>query len=390
MSFSKLLGGKLFRITAILLLIAIVLFAVTLFSNEPTVAPTGDFQAKPADMEEPEINGSVVVSELNKPWGIDFYDDEKFIFVERAGSINVFDGEKALILETPSDLDARGEGGLLGVTVDPEFETNNYIYVCYTTESDVRVNRWVLNKEQNGLSDQQTIVDDMPVAKSGRHSGCRPDFGPDGYLWIATGDAAIGTTPQDPQSLGGKILRVDRDGQPAPDNIGGEYDPRVYSYGHRNSQGIAFAEDKSYIGFSAEHGPDVDDEINILSTGNFGWNPVPGYNESVLMTDTIAYPDAVRAAWKSGKPTVALSGATFVYGEEWKAMDGRLLVATLKAKKVLMFDVSDSGELENEAVIFDDQFGRIRSVEQSPSGSLYITTDNGDNKDQIIKFSPSS
>jgi len=85
-----------------------------------------------------------------------------------------------------------------------------------------------------------------------------------------------------------------------------------------------------------------------------------------------------------------LSGATFVYGEEWKAMDGRLLVATLKAKKVLMFDVSDSGELENEAVIFDDQFGRIRSVEQSPSGSLYITTDNGDNKDQIIKFSPSS
>jgi len=390
MSFSKLLGSKLFRITAILLLIAIVLFAVTLFSNEPTVAPTGDFQAKPADMEEPEINGSVVVSELNKPWGIDFYDDEKFIFVERAGSINVFDGEKALILETPSDLDARGEGGLLGVTVDPEFETNNYIYVCYTTESDVRVNRWVLNKEQNGLSDQQTIVDDMPVAKSGRHSGCRPDFGPDGYLWIATGDAAIGTTPQDPQSLGGKILRVDRDGQPAPDNIGGEYDPRVYSYGHRNSQGIAFAEDKSYIGFSAEHGPDVDDEINILSTGNFGWNPVPGYNESVLMTDTIAYPDAVRAAWKSGKPTVALSGATFVYGEEWKAMDGRLLVATLKAKKVLMFDVSDSGELENEAVIFDDQFGRIRSVEQSPSGSLYITTDNGDNKDQIIKFSPSS
>jgi len=260
--------------------------------------------------------------------------------------------------------------------------------MCYNTTDDVRVVRWQLDLESLDVSNETVIIDGMPTAASGRHSGCRVDFGPDNFLWVASGDAAIGTTPQDPTSLGGKILRVNRDGSPALGNLNPPFDTRVYSYGHRNTQGIAFAQDSRYIGISAEHGPDVDDELNTLQPGNFGWNPVPGYNESVPMTDLSAYPDAVESVWSSGNSTVALSGATFIYGEEWGELDGRLLVATLKDKKIISFAVDDNGSLSDEQILFEGEFGRIRSIVQANDGNIYLATDNGNSRDVITRISP--
>jgi glucose/arabinose dehydrogenase len=229
--------------------------------------------------------------------------------------------------------------------------------------------------------ERDDIVTGMPYS-TGRHSGCRPRFGPDGFLWVGTGDAAIGTTPQDDGSLGGKVLRIDRNGNPAPGNPGGY---RWYSKGHRNVQGMAFRSDG--IGMSTEHGPSEDDEVNLLVAGNFGWDPVPGYDESVPMTDLRKYPNAIKAAWSSGRPTLALSGATFIEGAAWGDWNGALAVATLKAEHLHIYVVDAEGGVTGEERVIQNQ-GRLRSVRQGPDGLLYITTDGGGEDGKVLRVSP--
>lgn len=274
----------------------------------------------------------------------------------------------------------------MGLEVDPSFSDNGHIYLCTTSsagaETDVRVIRLTMRTPDGGaVLDREDIVTGMPYS-TGRHSGCRPRFGPDGFLWVGTGDAAIGTTPQDDDSLGGKVLRIDRDGNAAPGNPG-EY--RWYSKGHRNIQGMAFRSDG--LGMSAEHGPDVDDEINRLVPGNFGWDPVPGYNESVPMTDLDKFPDAIEAVWSSGAPTLALSGATFIEGDAWGDWDGVLAVATLKAQHLHIYLMDAEGRVTGERRVIDDE-GRLRSPRQGPDGLLYITTDGGSGGGKVLRVTP--
>ncbi|MBT8468740.1 MAG: PQQ-dependent sugar dehydrogenase, partial [Deltaproteobacteria bacterium] len=204
------------------------------------------------------------------------------------------------------------------------------------------------------------------------------------YLWVGTGDAAIGTTPQDDDSLGGKVLRVDRDGMAAPDNPSGK---RWFSKGHRNIQGMAFRTSDD-LGVSAEHGPATDDEVNRLVAGNFGWDPVPTnggpqYNESVPMT----FPGAIEAIWESGSPTLALSGATFIEGSQWGDWDGVLAVATLKAAHLHIYSVSAEGEVTDDFRVIEDR-GRLRSPRQGPDGLLYITNDGSGSGGQVLQVSP--
>lgn len=380
-----------YKLIFLVLLVAVLVASLALLflrqNNEDTVVEENNqVIVQPTSTEEPQLTVAPVVSNLDKPWDLAFIGDEQFIFVERAGAINYFDGEKTRELLVPDDLNARGEAGLMGVEVDPRYQDNRFVYVCYATTDDVRVVRWQF---QETLTDEKVIVDGMPVIPSGRHSGCRLAFDSQEVLWIGTGDAADESTPQNPQSLGGKILRVDREGNAVSGNLGQPFDSRIFSYGHRNTQGIAIAQNERFAGVSAEHGPDRDDEINLLSSGNFGWQPGEGYNEAAPMTDISRYPDAIEALWSSGKPTLAVAGATFVYGNEWKAMDGRLLVANLKTKHIRMFDVADDATLSNEVELFKDEFGRLRTIRQAPNGKLYITTDNGGGVDQILSITPS-
>ena len=308
---------------------------------------------------------------------------------ERPGRLNVYvDGVDAQpFTVTPDDVVANGEGGMLGLEVDPAFATNGYVYVCMASgldgATDVRLVRFTLRTPNgDGVLGRTDIVTGMPYS-SGRHSGCRPRFGPDGYLWVGTGDAAIGTTPQDDDSLGGKVLRIDRNGDAALDNPGGR---RWFSKGHRNIQGMAFRS-SDLLGVSAEHGPTVDDEVNLLVTGNFGWDPVPGYNESVPMTDPVAFPGAVEAIWSSGATTLALSGATFLEGSEWGEWHGALAVATLKAAHLHIYFVSSLGEVTNDFRVIENQ-GRLRSPRQGPDGLLYITNDSGGSDGEVLRVTP--
>jgi len=187
------------------------------------------------------------ITGLERPWDIAWLPNGTVLVTERSGPLNVFtEGVDAPPTEIPlADLvSTGGEGGLLGLEVDPLFAENGYVYLCMASSADaandVRVVRLTLSRpDGDAVEDRTDIVTGLPHndRSRGRHSGCRPRFGPDGFLWVGTGDAAIGTTPQDDDSLGGKVLRVDRDGAAAPGNPGGR---RWYSKGHRNHFHVRF------------------------------------------------------------------------------------------------------------------------------------------------------
>ena len=345
----------------------------------------------------PDLDVTSVISGLTNPWDIAWLPNDIMLVTERPGKLNIYgngiDQAPSLVIK-PDDVVPGGEGGMLGLEVDPNFESNGYVYVCFCSNlggvnpeyvPDVRLVRYELSRPNgDSVIGRSEIVTDMPYT-SGRHSGCRPRFGPDGYLWVGTGDAARGklpTAPQDDDSLGGKVLRIDRDGNAAPGNVDGLW----FSKGHRNIQGMAFRTTDG-LGMSAEHGPSIDDEVNLLVEGNFGWNPGEGYNENVPMTDTKKYPEAIEAAWSSGSLTLAISGATFIEGSGWGNWDGVLAVATLKAEHLHIFFVDAQGNVTDGGCYIEGR-ARLRTPRMGPDGLLYITEDVRGGPSNVLRVSP--
>jgi glucose/arabinose dehydrogenase len=337
-----------------------------------------------ADVIPPALTDSVYLSGLNRPWDMGFAPDGTLLVTEKPGDVHAFVGGELRLIAHPADVALVGEGGMMGVAVDPQFTTNRFIYTCFQSNADgpldVRVVRWKVNADYTGTTQRTDIITGIPVnapGSTGRHVGCRTRFGPDGFLWVTTGDAAIGTVPQNPQSLGGKVLRVDRNGAGAPGNPGGSFRPQIYCKGHRNPQGIAFRPSDG-TAFVIEHGTDRDDEVNLLVPGgNYGWDPVPGYDESTPMTDLGKFPNARRPVWSSGFPTIAPSGATFVEGAQWGdwGADPVLIMAVLKGSHLRALSIDqENDKLYNEFVTFSTK-GRLRTVVQGPDGMLYVNQD---------------
>jgi glucose/arabinose dehydrogenase len=347
------------------------------------------------DANIPKVQTDIMYSNRAHIWGIGFLPTGEMLFTERRGAFQLVSGSQTRELAWVRDVAYIGEGGLMGMVVDPQFATNRYIYACFNTGRDVRVARWTLPADLTTLTQRTDIVTGIPANPSGRHSGCAVAFGPDNYLYIGTGDSAQTLTPQspqDPRSLAGKILRVSRDGAAAPGNLPRPYDARIFSYGHRNTQGLAFfatPRADGLIGVSAEHGSSVDDELNPLKAGNFGWAPPDGaYNEdNVPMTDTAKFPDAIPAMWRTGNPTQAPSGVAIIKGKQWKNWEGAVAMAVLKEKHLKIIELGDTPEENTVTRLLQAGFGRIRSVTQGPDGNLYIGTSNGVD-DKIIKVTP--
>ncbi len=199
-----------------------------------------------------------IVEGLSNIWDVAQAPDSTLFYTERANKIGaVLDG-KPITIHQANGVVVGGEGGMLGMALDPNFSQNRYLYACFNTLGDIRLARFVVAGDNRSLNGRKDILTGLPVNPSGRHSGCRPQFDQEKYLWIGTGDVARSENAQSPASLGGKVLRVDRDGKAAPGNLGAPYDSRIYSYGHRNVQGLAFyaSPRAGVIGYSAEHGPD--------------------------------------------------------------------------------------------------------------------------------------
>jgi len=345
----------------------------------------------------PGLHVGPVVNKLAHPWDIVFAangaTNGDMYFTERVGTINRFHRGHRFVLARPADVAAIGEGGMMGLALDPNFATNRFLYTCFRSSAgrapDIRIARWTVSPGFTGMVGRRDILTGIPTNPTGRHSGCRIRFGPDHMLWVGTGDAATGTNPQNPRSLGGKILRITGSGAPAPGNAGAPFLPQIYNYGHRNVQGIAFAPNGQ--AYDIEHGPDRDDEINrLVRRGNYGWDPVPGYNESVPMTDLHKFPHAIRAVWSSGFPTIAPSGGTFLVGRQWRNWNGALAVAVLKGMQLRVFRLNSAGTAVTMQWTAITNRGRLRVAVEAPapSGLMYIATD--ENPGQILQVRPSS
>lgn len=375
-------------------------------TSSPAAAPADD-PAEPDSEAVPALEVAVITDQLEHGWDIGFLPDGGALVTERSGRLthlSSLDPGAAVtrVADPLPGVMARGEGGLLGMVVHPDFESSRELTVCLNHQesgvpADIRLVTYRLADDDASVERVRDLLTGIPTG-SGRHSGCRPTIAADGSLVVGTGDIADGSMPQDLGRLGGKVLRLDlRTGEPAPDNpfIDAAGDQRyVLSFGHRNIQGVAIQPGTGEI-YTAEHGPSVEDEVNrIMPGGNYGWDPsrggtTGGYDESVPMTDLDRFPDAVPAVWDTGAMTEAISGATFLEGSQWGAWDGALLVVALAGAKAVILTLDDDGEVAEVAYPeeLDGEFGRLRAARLGPDGALYVTTSNGD-ADRLLRLTP--
>ena len=357
-------------------------------------APAPEDDATTSAAVAPRLQVRTVVRGLEHAWDVQEAPGGRLLVTERdrARLSVVRNGRRRTLADLSSQVWVSGETGLMAMAVD---RRRRVLWACHGARTpdgnEVRVSRWRVDRSWRRLSRRRTLIAGFP-ATSGRHGGCRlllDRTGP--ALLIGTGDAAVGTNPRNLDSLGGKVLRVHRDtGLPMPDNpyAGASAARRfVWTYGHRNVQGLAQRADGSV--WSVEHGSDRDDEVNrLVRGGDHGWNPVPGYNESVPMTDQSLPGVQQQAEWSSGVPTIAPSGAAWVRGEEWGALAGTLAVAVLKDSELLFLDFDAAGRLESvRRPRAMQELGRLRSVTRARNGDLLVTTDNGVD-DRILRVSP--
>jgi aldose sugar dehydrogenase len=338
----------------------------------------------------PALEVTVVADGLDHPWDVAQASDGTLLVDERPGGFTAVlpDGTVQQVEADFDDLFARGETGLMGLVLDPAFDANRRFYSCQgvsgDSDSSIAVISWTMSDDwRSATRVADPLIGNIPVnSGSGRHGGCRLRFMPDGALLIGTGDNAVGRNPQDRTSWAGKVLLAD----PATGEVA------VWTYGHRNVQGLAVRPGTGQI-FSVEQGTSRDDEVNLLQEGgNYGYDPDGaggGYDESVPMTDT-GIPGAIPAVWSSGPQTIATCGGTFLDGDQWGDYDGLMLLGVLKGQGVLALRLDDAGVLQEQFRLpeLEGAYGRIRTVQQGTDGDLYVTTDNGSNEDKLLRVTP--
>ena len=318
---------------------------------------------------------TVVLDNLEIPWDIVFLSDSKILVTERVGQITYFDfdTDERRKINISSESEHRGEGGLLGITLHPDFEKNSYIYFYLTQRASIglvnRVERYTW--QNTSLINQKTIISNIPGAAI--HDGGRISFGPDGFLYITTGDASVPSLSQNTSNLAGSILRITDDGGIPTDNPFGN---EIYSFGHRNPQGIAW-DDRGFL-WATEHGPSAYDEINLIKKGaNYGWPNSVGDRVESNTTAPILH---------SGNNTWAPSGAVY-----W---DGSIFFVGLRGSAIYEAVLDGENVLELKEY-YKNEFGRLRSISLGPDGMFYITTNNKDGRgnirsgdDKIIRLNP--
>lgn len=366
--------------------------------------------------QAPKLTRTVVMTGLQNPWDIAFTPDGVMLFTEkcRGLSARLADGKTVRLFGTSGsavvapDLFCQGQSGVHGVAVDPDFAKGKrdiYVFMAsrLRTPATNRVVRLTLNADATGVSNRTDIIEDIAyknaangAGAAGAHSGGRIRFGPDGFLYVTTGDNHNATLPQDLKRLGGKVLRVNRDGKAAPGNntpAGG--DPRIFTYGHRNVQGITFrpaGQPNAGQPFAAEHGPNHSDEVTALvAGGNAGWDPQkrPGLRcpddycgyagdpTTMPMTDTQRFPQAMRPSWVYNGSGRGMGPALFLDGEQWKGWNGRMLVSMMRGQRIAMLELDARGMAVADATV-DLPSTRTRALVQGPDGNLYTANDDGE------------
>ena len=340
--------------------------------------------------EYPDLGVKVetVAENLEIPWSIVWAPDGTIFFTERSGNLRTI--QDGIVSESIFSVDVGGvEGGLLGIALDPDYSENHYIYLYYTYNDFLSTKNKVVRYVESdlSLSEDKILIDEIPGGPF--HDGGRIKFGPDGKLYITTGDAGNADLAQDKSSVAGKILRINSDGTIPEDNpFSGS---PVYSYGHRNPQGLDW--DKTGNLVATEHGPSgfygvAHDEINLIEPGlNYGWPDIIGSQTMDGLVTPIL---------NTGDDTWAPSGAEFYDGDKIPQWSGKYFVATLRGNHLHMIDFDfQNNKVLSHQKLFDGEFGRLRDVATGPDGYLYILTSNEDGRgapkvkdDRILRIVP--
>ena len=379
-------------------------------SSAPVVdgLPSGN----PPGGTTPVLTRTIVLQGLSEPWDIGFAADGSMFFTEKCrglsvrrpdGTVTRLFGTSGSALVAP-DLACLGQSGMHGVALDPGFATNRtlYVYMLSTIQTAPRTNRvvrLVVNTGYTSASSRTDIVTDIPfkdasnaVGAAGAHSGGRLRFGPDGFLYVTTGDNHNQTLPQSPTLLGGKVLRITTTGAAAPGNAPPPgFDTRIFTYGHRNVQGITFRPGTGQP-FISEHGPNHSDEVTpLVNGGNGGWDPrdrptlscpggycgYAGNASTMPMTDVTRFPNAMRPSWSNNGNSQGMGPAVFLVGGQWGAWNGRLAVGIMSASRFMILEIDAAGVATN-VVPASLPSARYRALTLGPDGNLYVATDAGE------------
>jgi glucose/arabinose dehydrogenase len=340
-------------------------------------SPSGETTLPDAESIGPvRVETTVLVSGLQVPWGLAFLPDGSALVSER-------DTGRILSVDKPGNIKEvqtlpsvdNGEGGLLGIALSPDYESDGYAYAYYTTSDDNRVARFKLGENP------KPILTGIPARSY--HNGGRIAFGPDGMLYVGTGDGGDRSNSQDLNSLGGKILKITPQGEVPSDNPFGN--SPIYSYGHRNVQGLTW--DKQGQLYASEFGQDTYDEVNKIKPGqNYGWPEVEGSGGEPDYTDPIATFSTSEAS---------PSGATILKDGAIPRWDGNFFMAALRGQRLWRLALDENGNVTEKEELLKGEAGRLRHVAQAPDGSLWVLTSNRDGRgtptpddDRILRLAP--
>ena len=337
----------------------------------------------------------VVAGGLQVPWAFAWLPSGDMLFTERPGRVRII--EKGKLRPDPvftvPDVEPTGESGLMDITLHPNFAQNNYVYLAYSYNKDgkqVKVVRYIY--KDGKFSEDKTIVDHVPGAQF--HSGMRCRFGPDGKLYVTTGDSTNWNLAQQLNSLAGKVLRLNDDGSVPPDDpFVNQKDarPEIWTYGNRNPQGIAW-QPGTNLAFETEHGPSGfegkglgGDEVNILEAGkNYGWPEIHHtMTKEGMVSPLLEY-----------TPACAPGSAMFYTGDKFPALKGNFFFGCLGGTRMIRV-VLEGRKVVSQEDLFSGTYGRIRDMEQGPDGYIYFSTSNRDGRgnpapddDRIMRLVP--
>lgn len=360
-------------------------------SQPPAGRGAGEIQTSPQSNVSFKVEK--VVGGLEVPWSIVWAPDGRLMFTERPGRVRVV--EKGALNPKPllvlTDVESSGEAGLMGVALHPQFSSNHFVYLSYAyTSGGLRVRVVRYRETPEGLVDRKVIIEDLPAARA--HAGCRIRFGPDGKLYVTTGDATRRDLAQKLDSLAGKTLRLNDDGTVPQDNpfVGQQNArPEIWSLGHRNAQGMDF-QPGSNLMFQTEHGPSGfdgpggGDEVNIVEKGkNYGW-PTIHHTQTApgLEVPLLEY-----------TPACAPASGTFYRGSVFPQFKGNYFFGCLRGERMIRVVLDGRRVVSQENLL--QNFGRIREVAEGPDGFLYFSTSNRDGRgkpaeddDRILRLVP--
>ncbi|WP_026899399.1 PQQ-dependent sugar dehydrogenase [Daejeonella oryzae] len=335
-------------------------------------------------VSDAEIDINVLTENLSHPWELVYGSDNKIWMTERGGKVSWIDpvtGSVNLVANL-TEVVSRGEGGLLGMALHPDFVNTPEVFLAYNYLKGGVYTEKVVKYRYNGTSliNPSILIDNIEANTF--HNGCRLLISNDNKLFISTGDAGDKPLAQNMNSVNGKILRLNLDGSiPADNPFPGS---PVWSLGHRNAQGLVFGNNVLY---SSEHGPNADDEINIISKGkNYGWPNVEGFCNENAEKD-FCQANQVVEPLKSWTPTIAVSGIDFYTQDYIPQFKNSVLMTTLKDNTLYQLKMNAAGSsVESMTEIFRGTYGRLRDVCIAPDGKVYVSTSNGSN-DKILVIS---